>query len=64
MTNTNEITIMNTSTWTVSVGQDPETGELFLPLPEEMLKHQGWVDGDTLDWIDNYDGTWTLQKVG
>ncbi len=49
--------------WTITVEEDPETGELILPLPEEMLKLQGWTEGDTLEWIDNDDGSWTLQKV-
>lgn len=49
--------------WTITVEEDPKTGELILPLPEEMLKMQGWTEGDTLEWIDNDDGSWTLQKV-
>lgn len=55
---------METNTrWTVTVEEDPETGELILPLPEEMLLMQGWVSGDTLKWLDNGDGSWTLEKV-
>ena len=49
--------------WTITVEEDPETGELILPLPEEMLQLQGWIEGDTLEWIDNGDGSWILQKV-
>lgn len=49
--------------WTITVEEDPETGEIVLPLPEEMLKLQGWQEGDTLEWIDNNDGSWILQKV-
>jgi hypothetical protein len=49
--------------WTITVEEDPETGELILPLPEDMLQLQGWVEGDTLEWIDNKDGSWILQKV-
>ena len=52
-----------TMRWTITVEEDPETGELILPLPEDMLKLQGWVEGDTLEWIDNEDGSWSLQKV-
>jgi hypothetical protein len=55
---------MNTKTsWTVSVEEDPVTGDLILPLPEDFLALQGWVEGDTLEWIDNKDGTWCIQKV-
>ena len=51
------------TTWTVTVEEDDETGDLILPLPQEMLDLQGWTEGDTLEWIDNKDGTWSLQKV-
>ena len=49
--------------WTITVEEDSETGNLILPLPEEMLQMQGWKEGDTLEWIDNNDGSWSLQKV-
>ena len=51
------------SRWTVIVEEDPETGDLILPLPSEMLQMQGWKEGDDLEWIDNEDGSWSLQKV-
>jgi hypothetical protein len=55
---------MNTRTsWTVTIEEDPETGDLILPLPEDMLQLQGWVEGDILKWLDNGNGTWSLQKV-
>ena len=49
--------------WTVTVEEDPETGDLLLPLPEDLLKLQGWVPGDTIAWIENKDGTWSIQKA-
>jgi len=49
--------------WTVTIEEDTETGDLLLPLPEDLLNLQGWVEGDTLTWIDNKDGTWSIQKV-
>jgi hypothetical protein len=49
--------------WTITTEEDPETGDIILPLPDDLLKQAGWVEGDTLEWIDNKDGTWTLQKV-
>ncbi len=54
---------METMRWVITVEEDPETGELVLPLPEDMLKLQGWVEGDELEWSDNDDGSWCLQKV-
>jgi hypothetical protein len=53
----------NMTQWTVTVAEDPETGELILPLPQDMLDMQGWADGDTLEWQDNGDGSWTLIKL-
>jgi hypothetical protein len=54
---------MTNTSWTVTVEEDAETGDLILPLPVDLLKLQGWVEGDTLEWIDNEDGTWCIQKV-
>lgn len=53
----------STSSWSISVEEDPETGELILPFPAEFLAEKGWKDGDTLSWIDNQDGSWTLEKI-
>jgi len=49
--------------WTITLEEDPETGDLILPLPQELLDMQGWVEGTKLDWIDNKDGTWIIQKA-
>jgi hypothetical protein len=54
---------MITPHWTITVEEDPETGELVLPLPADMLALQGWVEGDTLQWKDNDDGSWSLTKI-
>ena len=49
--------------WTITLEEDPETGEIILPFPEDFLEQAGWKEGDTLNWIDNKDGTWCLEKV-
>jgi hypothetical protein len=36
--------------------------EGILPLPNDLLQATGWKEGDCLQWIDNYDGSWTLVK--
>lgn len=54
---------MDALKWTVEVKEDPETKELLLELPEELLALQDWREGDTLEWTDNGDGTWSLSKV-
>jgi len=50
------------SKWTITVEEDPETKELMLPFSDEMLAEVGWQTGDTLVWIDNKNGSWTLRK--
>jgi hypothetical protein len=54
--------MMQNNSWTVILEEDPETGDLIMPLPEDFLETQGWKEGDTLEWIDNKDGSWILQK--
>ncbi len=48
--------------WTITVEEDPETGDLVLPFPEDFLKETGWKEGDTLTWTDRGDGSWSLEK--
>ena len=54
---------MENKTWTISLEEDPETGDLILPLNDEILEGTGWKTGDTIDWIDNKDGSWTMKKI-
>lgn len=53
---------MQNKSWTVTLDEDPETGDLIMPLPQELLETQGWKEGDELQWTDNKDGTWSLSK--
>lgn len=50
------------SMWKIIVEEDPETGELILPLSTEILAELGWKPGDTLTWADSGNGAWTLSK--
>ena len=52
------------TSWTVTVEEAEDgSGDLVMPLPQDFLDQQGWKEGDTLDWKDNEDGSWTLSKV-
>lgn len=51
------------SKWTIKLEQDPETGDLIMPLTDEMLQQVGWGIGDTLIWEQNSDNSWSLRKV-
>ena len=48
--------------YTVTLEEDPATGDVILPFPEEMLKEVGWEEGDVLVWKDNQDGTFSITK--
>ena len=49
--------------YTAHLEEDPETGDMYMPLPDELLDELGWKEGDYLDWQDNEDGTWSIKKV-
>ena len=59
--NTFNDTILNTS-YTVTL-EEGEDEECILPLPDEVLDHLDWQDGDMLDWIINDDNTITIKKA-
>jgi hypothetical protein len=53
-----------TSSFTRTIVEDPEQpGELLLDLGNELCEQLGWQPGDTIKWIDNHDGTFTLRKI-
>lgn len=48
----------------VRVIEDPDCpGEFLLDLGLELCEQLGWQVGDSIEWIDNNDGTWTMKKV-
>jgi bifunctional DNA-binding transcriptional regulator/antitoxin component of YhaV-PrlF toxin-antitoxin module len=50
--------------WTVTVEEaDDGSGDIVLPLPPELLETQGWKEGDTLEWTDMGNGSWTIAKA-
>ena len=52
-----------TTSWTLDVKEDPETGDKIIELPPDLLQSAAWKEGDALMWTDNKDGSWTLSKV-
>ena len=40
-------------------GQD---NDLMIRLPEELIEELNWYDGDTVEWIDNKDDSFTISK--
>jgi len=58
------MTTTTATSWTVTLEEAEDgSGDLVMPLPQDFLDQQGWREGDTLDWKDNEDGSWTLSKV-
>jgi hypothetical protein len=51
------------ASWRITLAEDPLTGELILPLPQELLDAQGWCEGDTMVWdYDEISGQAVLKK--
>ena len=46
---------------TVKLKKD-KSGNMILPLGDEVMKEVGWDIGDTIEWSDNGDGSWTMSK--
>jgi hypothetical protein len=49
---------------TVQIEED-ENGDLFFKLSDKVwkeLEEEGWQIGDTLQWDDNKDGSWSITK--
>ena len=47
---------------TIHVKEDPETKDLFLEFPDDLIASLGWQAGDTIQWNDAGDGRWVLKK--
>ena len=54
---------MANKNWTLTTEEDPADPEgLILTFPPDLLESAGWKAGDTLEWKDNGDGSWSLTK--
>lgn len=47
---------------TIYVQEDPETKDLFLEFPDDLIASLGWQAGDTIQWDDAGEGRWVLTK--
>jgi hypothetical protein len=58
-----KITQKSKTTWVVELEQDPDTGDIVMPLPAAALEANGWQVGDELTWgIDERTRQVTLTK--
>ena len=53
---------MKDSKYTIKLIEDPETGDLILPLTSDILNQVGWDEGDTLIWEELPSGSFSLRK--
>ena len=52
------------STYEVITQVDPETGDLIIPLPPELLQSMGWKEGDELEFNQDTQGKLVVTKRG
>ena len=57
-----EIKKIGDNQWLITVQENAEDDELFIQLPEEAIELMGWKEDDVLEWNENKDGSWTIQK--
>ena len=58
------LTMNKPTSWTITLEEaDDGSGDLVLPLTDEIMESAGWQVGDTLEWIDNKNGTWSIKKI-
>jgi hypothetical protein len=49
--------------WTIDLEEaDDGSGDIVMPLPQDLLDSAGWKEGDVLDWKDLGNGSWSLTK--
>ncbi len=46
----------------IKLKEDPDSKDLVLPIPTELLNQMGWDIGDDLVWSDNFDGSVSVIK--
>ena len=49
--------------WKLPVQVDGLTGDCYINLPDDLLERAGLKEGDTVEWVDRYDGSFEMRKV-
>jgi hypothetical protein len=49
--------------WQLPVQVDGLTGECYVNFPDDLLEAANLKEGDTVEWVDNNDGSFTMRKV-
>ena len=53
----------STKKWILPVEVDGASGEYYLQLPDDLLDSLNWKEGDTLEYVNNGDGTFRVRKL-
>ena len=48
--------------WIIDLQDDPVTGDRILEFPPDLLKEAGWQVGDTLEFVEDKNGSWSITK--
>ena len=52
-----------TNRWIIDLEEATDaSGDLIMPLPQDLLEQAGWKEGDILEWKDLGNGSWSLTK--
>ena len=43
--------------------EDPETGDLMLPIPQKLLDELGWKEGDEIEFAIDEKGKYILKRA-
>ena len=49
--------------WILPVEMDPANAEYFITLPDDLLDNLNWKENDTLEIINNQDGSFVIKSV-
>jgi hypothetical protein len=53
----------NQTRYEVITQEDPETGDLLMPIPPELLRELGWKEGDEIEFGTDDSGNYILKRV-
>ena len=53
----------NQTRYEVITQEDPETGDLLMPIPPQLLKELGWKEGDEIEFGTDDSGNYILKRV-
>lgn len=45
----------------LEIKEDPQTGDLYIDIPKDIMEKLEWKEGDTLEWSGNH-STWYVRK--